>query len=113
MRRVPERGDIWHIDLEPVRGSEQRGARPVLVLTRDSFNRRGLIWACPVTQGGEYARDAGFAVPLSGCGADTQGVVLAHQARVLDWKSRSARFVEALPDHLVEEVLARVVAMLD
>ena len=63
MRRVPERGDIWHIDLEPVRGAEQRGARPVLVLTRQPFNRRGLMMVCPVTQGGSYARDAGFAVP--------------------------------------------------
>ena len=112
VRRVPARGDIWNIDLEPVRGSEQRGARSVLVLTRESFNRRGLIWACPVTQGGEYARDAGFAVSLSGCGADTQGVVLTHQARVLDWKDRDARFIEALPDYIVEEGLARVAAML-
>ena len=60
MRRVPERGDIWHIDLEPVRGTEQRGARPVLVLTRQPFNRRGLMMVCPVTQGGSYARDAGL-----------------------------------------------------
>ncbi len=113
MRRVPERGDIWNIDLDPVRGSEQRGARPVLVLTRESFNRRGLIWACAVSQGGEYARDAGFAVSLSGCGSDTQGVVLTHQARVLDWKSRSARFIEAMPDTIVDEVMARVAALLD
>ena len=49
MRRVPERGDIWHIELEPVRGAGQRGARPVLVLTRQPFKRRGLMMVCPVT----------------------------------------------------------------
>ena len=113
MRRVPERGDIWHIDLEPVRGTEQRGVRPVLVLTRQPFNRRGLMMVCPVTQGGSYARDAGFAVPLSGTGSETQGVVLAHQARMLSWADRSPRFIELLPDHVVDDVAARIGALLE
>lgn len=113
MRRIPERGEIWHIDLEPVRGSEQRGARPVLVLTRELFNRRGLMMACPVTQGGAYARDAGFAVPLSGTGSSTQGVVLVHQARMLSWADRSPRFVESLSDYLIDDVAARVAALLE
>ena len=113
MKRVPGRGDIWHLDLEPVRGSEQRGARPVLVLTREAFNRRGLMMACPVTQGGAYARDAGFAVPLSGSGSETQGVVLTHQARMLDWSSGSPRFIETLPNFVVDDALARLGALLE
>ncbi len=113
MRRIPERGDIWHIDLEPVRGSEQRGARPVLVLTREAFNRRGLMMVCPVTQGGAYARDAGFAVSLSGTGGETQGVVLVHQARMLSWADRSPRYIELLPDFVVDDVIARIGALLE
>ena len=113
MRRIPERGDIWHVDFEPVRGSEQRGARPVLVLTREAFNRRGLMMACPVTQGGTYVRDAGFAVSLSGTSGETQGVVLAYQARMLSWADRSPRFVEASPDFLIADVAARIAALLE
>ena len=34
------RGDIYWCDLEPVRGREQAGRRPVLVLSREVFNER-------------------------------------------------------------------------
>ena len=32
------RGDIWLVDLNPVRGSEQRGIRPWLVISNDVSN---------------------------------------------------------------------------
>ena len=34
------RGDIVWADLEPVRGREQAGRRPVLILSREIFNER-------------------------------------------------------------------------
>lgn len=112
-RGVPERGDILHIDLEPTRGTEQRGARPALVLTVEPFNRMGLIMACPISQGAKFARDAGFAVSLTGSGTETQGVILAHQARMLDWRARGARLLERAPDDVTAEVLARVSTLLE
>jgi mRNA interferase MazF len=36
--RFPRRGEVWFADLSPTRGHEQRGMRPVLVLSMDSFN---------------------------------------------------------------------------
>jgi len=33
-----KRGDIWLVDLNPVRGSEQRGIRPCLVISSDVVN---------------------------------------------------------------------------
>lgn len=112
-RGIPDRGDILHIDLGPTKGREQRGRRSVLVLSPMEFNRFGLILVCPVTQGGEFAREHGFAVSLSAAGTTTQGVVLCHQVRTLDYKERSGRLVEALPEEVVEEVLARVRTLLD
>lgn len=113
MKRSPKRGEVWHCDLEPVRGGEQRGVRLVLVLTREAFNRRGLVLVCPITQGGNYARDAGFAVPLQGAGTETQGVVLTHQSRTLDWVERKPRYIETVPNAIVEEVIQRVATLLD
>ncbi|MFQ5652369.1 MAG: type II toxin-antitoxin system PemK/MazF family toxin [bacterium] len=48
---VPARGDIWLADLNPTRGHEQAGRRPVLVISEDMFNRgpAGLIIILPVT----------------------------------------------------------------
>jgi len=35
----PSRGEIWLVDLNPVRGHEQAGRRPALVISVDGFNR--------------------------------------------------------------------------
>ena len=47
----PRRGDIWLADLTPVRGHEQAGKRPCLVVSVDIFNRSpaGLVIVLPVT----------------------------------------------------------------
>jgi mRNA interferase MazF len=34
------RGEVYWADLDPVRGSEQAGSRPVLVISHDVFNAR-------------------------------------------------------------------------
>ncbi len=47
----PGRGDIWLADLNPVRGHEQAGRRPVLVASVDAFNqgRADLVVILPIT----------------------------------------------------------------
>lgn len=112
-RGVADRGDILHLSLDPALGKEQRGERCVLVLTLAAFNRFGLALAAPVTQGGGFAREHGFAVPLSGAGTQTQGVVLCHQIRMLDCRERGAKFIESVPEYIMDEVLARVRTLLD
>ena len=112
-RGIPDRGDVLNLDLDPVKGHEQRGKRPVLVLSVSEFNRFGLILVCPITQGGGFAREHGFAVPLSGAGTRTQGIVLCNQLRTVDYKERGREFAESLPGDLVEEVLARVRTLMD
>ena len=39
------RGEIWWADLSPVRGHEQAGRRPVLVVSDDAYNRSALSMA--------------------------------------------------------------------
>jgi len=45
------RGEIWLADLSPVRGHEQAGRRPVLVVSVDAFNqsRAELVVVIPIT----------------------------------------------------------------
>jgi mRNA interferase ChpB len=83
------------------------------VLTLADFNRLGLALVAPITQGGGFAREHGFAVALMGTGARTQGAVLCHQVRTLDFRERGARQVEKLPADVIDEVLARVRTLLD
>ena len=68
---------------------------------------------CPITQGGGFACDKGFAVPLSGVGTRTQGVVFCNQPRVLDLQHRGATFTENAPKVIVDEVIARLLTLLE
>jgi mRNA interferase MazF len=47
----PARGEVWLADLNPTRGREQAGRRPVLVVSEDLFNRgpAGLVIVLPLT----------------------------------------------------------------
>ncbi len=112
MRR-PQRGDIWLLDLDPTFGQEQQGKRPVMVVSEDAFNRLGLTLICPITQGGNQSRFAGFAVNLMGSGTATQGIVLSNQPRTLDLSARRGSFVEQAPRFLVSEVLAKLQAIVE
>ena len=47
----PSRGDVWLVDLNPIRGREQAGSRPALIVSVDPFNQGAaeLVIACPIT----------------------------------------------------------------
>lgn len=110
---VFDRGDIVSVPLDPVAGHEQRGTRPALVLTTREFNALGDVLVAPISQGGDYARFAGFAVSLSGTGCRTQGVALVNKIRMLDLAARKARKVEKVPHEVVEDAIGRLMTLLD
>ena len=101
------RGDIYMVSLDPTEGREQRGSRPVLIVSPAEFNEATkLPVICPITNGGEFARRIGFAVPITGI--KTTGVIRCDQPRVLDIGSRNGRKVDTLPALIMEEVLAKL-----
>ena len=56
------RGDIYWADLNPVRGKEQAGLRPVLIISHDVFNERsGTVIAMAITS---KRQRAGFPLTL-------------------------------------------------
>ncbi len=104
-----KRGEIWLVSLDPASGHEQKGHRPVLIVSAEAFNRvTKLPIILPITSGGNCARTAGFAVPLAGAGTKTAGVVRCDQPRVLDLAARGGRKLESIPDAIMDEVLARI-----
>jgi len=57
------RGEIRWADLNPVRGKEQAGRRPVLILSHDVFNERsGTVIAAALTS---HPQRAGFPLTLA------------------------------------------------
>jgi mRNA interferase ChpB len=113
-RGIPARGDILELSLDPTKGHEIRGTRPVLVLSADTFNKAsGLLLVAPITQGGNAARENGFSVTLMGSGTRTQGVVLCDQTRTIDARARSFKRLEKVPAALLEEALDAVRSILE
>lgn len=112
---VPERGDVYLVDLNPVVGTEMRDPHRCVVLTRREINAVGPCLVAPVTTGGLHARKVGLAVNVTG--HETNGVVLCNQLRSLDLVARvaqkKARFIERLDAATMEEIIARVVSMID
>jgi mRNA-degrading endonuclease toxin of MazEF toxin-antitoxin module len=104
-----KRGEIWLVSLDPTSGHEQKGRRPVLIVSPEAFNRTTKVpVVVPVTSAGNFARTAGFAVSLTGTGTKTTGVVRCDQPRALDLPARGGKKLERIPDAIMDEVLARI-----
>jgi len=108
-----KRGEIWLVSLDPSSGHEQKGRRPVLIVSPETFNKVTKVpVVLPITTGGDFARTAGFAVSLSEAGTKTTGVVRCDQPRALDLMARVGKKLESAPDTIVDEVLAKLAPIL-
>jgi len=106
-----QRGDIYIVNLNPTAGHEQQGNRPVLVVSPGPFNKLTKTpIVLPITNGGNFAKTAGFAVPLMN--TKTTGVIRCDQPRAIDMAARKGRKVEKVPQAIINEVLARLATLL-
>ena len=112
-RYVPARGDLVWLQFDPTSGHEQRGRRPALpalVVSPQAYNGRvGLALVCPVTS---HAKGYPFEVALPGS-SKVSGVIIADQLKSLDWNARQAQRIEPAPPDVVEEVLAKILTLLE
>jgi mRNA interferase MazF len=108
--RAPERGDVVWLEFNPQAGSEQAGHRPALVISPKSYNRRvGLALVCPITL---RVKGYPFEVELPQ-GMQTEGAILCDQIKSLDWRVRRATRIGSVPQSVMQEVTARIVALVD
>jgi mRNA-degrading endonuclease toxin of MazEF toxin-antitoxin module len=104
-----KRGEIWLVGLDPTQGHEQKGRRPVLIVSPEAFNRVTKVpVVLPITSGGNFARTAGFAVMLEGAGTKTTGIIRCDQPRALDLSARGGKKLESVPEAIVDDVLAKL-----
>jgi mRNA interferase MazF len=109
MAYIPERGDVVWISLNPQVGHEQAGRRPALILTPSEYNGKvGLAILCPVTS---QVKGYPFEVKIPD-GLPVKGVILADQAKSLDWRARNAERSCELPNEAVLEVLQKLGTLL-
>jgi len=107
-------GDLIEIDVDGAAGHEQRGRRPVLIVSVNALQTAlGLAMVCAVTTHGgraEGARnDLEVAIPP---GLPVKGVVLPHQLRTIDTKARNASKLCTVPRATVQATRARLKTLL-
>jgi mRNA interferase MazF len=103
------RGDIYWADLDPTKGHEQSGHRPVLILSHDVFNNRsGTVIAVALTS---QPQKAGFplTLELSSKNLPKKAWIKISQIRTLSVKRLGRRIgrasteeVQAVIDGLIE-----------
>ena len=102
MEYTPEQGDIITLEFDPQAGHEQKGRRPAIVVSNNTFNRfTKMAMVCPITN-----TNRGF--PLHVALDDrttTTGVVLCEQVKSLDISARRAVFNEKAPSDIIDEVV--------
>lgn len=92
MARQIRRGDIFSVDLEPVRGSEQGKTRPALVIQNDVGNQYSpTVIVAPITSREEAAFRVNVAMKAPEGGLSNNSVILLNQIRTVD-KSRLSRY---------------------
>ena len=109
------RGEIYDARLDPVEGSEQAGARPVVIVSRNTLNDvRSTVVAVPCTtyRAGRrvYASHVLVHAPEGGLTADS--VVLCEQIRILA-KSRLGRRRGMLSARTLQHVERALLITLD
>ena len=98
------RGEIRWAALNPVRGSEQAGVRPVLILSADVFNERsGTVIAVAIT--GQQPR-AGFplTLELAARGLPKRSWVKISQIRTLSVDRIGKKLGRASPEELAQVI---------
>src|ERR1041385_2359521 len=100
----PSFGEVWQADLDPVRGHEQAGRRPVLVISVDPFNHgpADLVIVAPLTTKDKGVRTHVRLEPPDG-GVRQRSFVLCDAVRSIS-KERLTRRLGAGSSEVMQEV---------
>ncbi|MDL2227127.1 type II toxin-antitoxin system PemK/MazF family toxin [Deltaproteobacteria bacterium OttesenSCG-928-M10] len=106
----PEQGQVLKLDLDPALGHEQKGHRPVLVVSATLFNRHtGFCWVVPVTTPKKGLPNE-IRLPE---GLPVHGALLLSQLRSIDWRARAFSVACSVPLDFLEDINARLASVLD
>ena len=98
-----KRNEIYYADLNPVKGSEQGGIRPVLVIQNDTGNKHSPTTIVAAITSKEEKAKLPTHVEVTCCGVERKSLALLEQIRTID-KSRLIKYVGELDGATVKEI---------
>jgi mRNA interferase MazF len=107
---APKQGQLLKLDFNPTPGHQQKGFRSVLVVSASIFNRHsGFCWIVPITTPQK-------GLPNEIClpdGLPIYGTLLLAQLHSIDWRAHPFSVAGTVPDAFLEDINARLSAVLD
>lgn len=92
-----------------IRGHEQKGRRPALVVSPRCYNKKtNLALMCPVT-----SRKRGYSFEVGLDEEGIEGVVLADHVRSLDWNARKVDFIESSSEKVIKQVKEKLALLIN
>lgn len=106
--------DIFFVDLNSTMGSEQKGKRPVLVISNDSVNRHLPIFTCipfsSVKEGKNiYPTEVFLKTDDSGLSKDS--VLMIHQIRTLSKERIIGEKVNSITNNLIKRQIEEAIIL--
>lgn len=96
VKYIPKQGDIIYLNLDPTIGHEQKGTRPAVVISTNTFNKyTKMAIVCPIT-----STDKEFPTHYKLENTNqVKGSVLCEHIRSIDYEKRKVNYVEHLSDN--------------
>lgn len=107
--KAPDEGDLVWVDLDPIKGHEQGGYRPAIVVSPKIFNEtRHTTIVCPITRN-VSPWPTKVVLPE---GLPVSGAVLTELVRAVDRARRGVRTIGKAPPEVLQEVRLKLKAVL-
>ncbi len=108
VKKVPDQGDVVWLTLDPALGHEQKGRRPVLILTKKEYNDvTDCHVVCPIT-----TKKKGYATEVLCSIEGKNSVILSDQIRNLDFRHRKAEYIATIAQETLSEVQSKISTLL-
>ncbi len=107
---IPKQGDVVFLDFNPIKGHEQAGIRPAVVISTNTFNQNTkMVILCPITSNN---KEFPTHYPLE----DTMyvhGSVLCEHIISIDYEIKKLKFVEKLSDNDLLSIITLINACIE
>lgn len=83
---IPKRGEIFLVNLEPIKGSEQGGVRPVLIIQNDISNKHSPVTIIAAITSKIFDKEypTNIFISKEDSGLDRDSTIILNQIRTID-----------------------------
>lgn len=107
---IPKQKDIVYVNFNPIKGHEQSGYRPGVVISNDIFNKFSkMIIVCPITSNLKKF-PTHHKIENS---QKIEGAVLCEHIRSIDYEKRDVKFIEKMSDKDFDFVKNLLISCID